>query len=92
MSPPIANSISSVSSKDGTLVNTSQLAVLILGTRSSRGALEHKESLLTTLSSYSLQHEMGRVFRGRVLCHGKSKRRQVEIGEPGAVVWSTFVC
>jgi len=67
-------------------------AVLILGTRSSRGVLERKEALLTTLSSYPLQHEMGRVFRGRVLCHRKSKRRQVEIGEPGAVVWSTFVC
>ena len=56
-------------------------AVLILGTRSSRGVLERKEVLLTTLSSYSLQHEMGRVFRGRVLSHRKSKRRQVEIGE-----------
>jgi hypothetical protein len=60
--------------------------------RSSRGVLERKEALLTTLSSYSLQHEMGRVFRGRVLCHRKSKVRQVEIGDPVAVVWNTFVC
>ena len=45
------------------------------------GVLERKEALLTTLSSYSLQHETGRVFRSRVLCHRKSKRRQVEIGE-----------
>jgi hypothetical protein len=53
-----------------------EFAVLILGTCSSR-----KEASLTTLSSYSLQHEISRVFRGRVLCHRKSKRRQVEIGE-----------
>ena len=61
-------------------------AVLIRGTRSSRGVLKRKEALLKTLSSYSLKHEMGRVFRGRVLCHRKSKRRQVKIGERGAVV------
>ena len=67
------------------LQTLADFAVLILGTRSSRGVPERKEALLTIRSSYSLQHEMGRVFRGRELCHRKSKRRQVD-GELAAVV------
>ena len=74
------------------LQTLADFAVLISGRARRAVSWSAKEALLRTLSSYSLQHEMGRVFRDRVLCHRKSKRRQVKIGEPGAVVWSAFVC